>query len=108
MLLTAMIFASNADAQSRIQRYCGETRDLHVAGSTESRPPVEEMVRTIRANNPELLLIEFQDRDDALQIEEAVRASCPNAAILGFANDWQDESLIRTAGGYLRVLANNV
>ena len=108
MMLTAMIFASNAGALNRIQRRCVSMGDLNVFRSPEYRPSPPDMVRMINSYGPELALIEFYDPDDARKVEEVVHASCPNLAIVGFADNWRHESLVRTTGGYLRVVSANL
>jgi Flp pilus assembly CpaE family ATPase len=108
MLLTAMIFASNVDAQSRIQRRCVTLGDINLFRSPEYRPTGADMVRLINSFSPELALIEFYDREDAIKVEEVIHASCPNLAILGFADNWQHETLLQTNGGYLKVVSTGI
>ena len=62
------------------------------------------MVRLINSFNPELVFIEFDDREHALKIESTIHASCPKVAILGFNDNWVTERVMKTTGGYLSVI----
>jgi pilus assembly protein CpaE len=108
MSLSAMIFASNEEARSRIQRRCLNLGDVKLFPTPDSRPSAPDMVRLINCYSPDIALIEFHDRLDALKVEETVRASCPDLAILGFCENWQYEALIKTPVRYLRVIPANV
>jgi len=104
MPLSAIIFAVSAEAQARIQRRCVNLGDIKVYPSSDCRLSAPDMIRLINSYSPELALIEFYDRDDALKTEEILRASHPNLAIVGFANNWHYETLIKTPGRYLQIL----
>jgi len=104
MPLSAMIFAISAEAQGRIQRRCVNLGEVKVYPSPERRPSAADMIRLINSYSPELALIEFYDRDDALKTQEIIRASCPNLAIVGFADNWHYETLIKTPGCFLRII----
>jgi Flp pilus assembly CpaE family ATPase len=108
MLLNTMMFASGAESQSRMQRRCVTSGDFNLFPSPDYRPSAADMARMINAYSPELAIIEFLDRDDALKVGEVLHASCPNVAILGFADHWQHESLINTSRGYVRVIPANI
>jgi pilus assembly protein CpaE len=66
------------------------------------------MVRLINSYAPEVVLIEFQDREDALKTEETLRIGCPKVALLGFAGNWQGEALLRAPGRYIRVISPSI
>jgi pilus assembly protein CpaE len=103
-MLTAMIFAADGEMFSRIQRRCINSGDLNLLRSADYRPTAPDMVRLINSFNPELVFIEFDDREHALKIESTIHASCPKVAILGFADNWVTERVIKTTGGYLSVI----
>ena len=108
MLLTAMIFASNAEAHSRIQRRCVAAGDINLFPSPNYRPVLRDMVRTINSYSPELVFVEFQDRDDAVQLATDLRAAFPALAILGFADRWPHESMVKIDAGYVRVISSQI
>src|SRR5947209_1881516 len=108
MLLTAMIFGSGADAQTRIQQRCLKLGDVNLFPSHDTRPSNSDMVRIINSYAPEIVFVEFHDRDDAIRTEEYLRVSCPKVALIGFASDWQHEMMIHVPGRYLRVVSPNV
>ena len=103
-MLTAMIFALNAESQARVQRRCISAGTFNLYQSPEYRPTVADMVRLINAYSPELLFVEFDDRADAIQMHETLRETFPKLAILGFAEDWKSESLLKARLGLLRIL----
>ena len=104
MMLTAMIFAANADLFSRIQRRCIHAGDINLFRSADYRPSPGDMVRLINSFNPEIVFIEFHDREDAMLVESTIRSACPSVAILGFADNWGSDRLIQATGGSLRVI----
>jgi pilus assembly protein CpaE len=108
MLLTAMLFAAKAETQARIQRRCVTSGDINLFRSPEYRPPPPDMLRAVNSYVPELAFIEFYDRDDAIKVAEVLRAGCPQMAILGLADNWQHESLLKTPYGYIRVIPSTV
>ncbi len=108
MMLTAMIFAASGEPFWRVQRRCLNSADINLYRSPDYRPTASDMVRLINSYNPELVLIEFQDRDDALQAEATIRSACPNVAIVGFADDWEGERVMRVTGGYLRIIPTSI
>lgn len=108
MLLTAIIFATTPEAHSRIQRRCLTLGDVNLFRGPESRPSAPDTVRMINAYSPELALIEFHDREDILKTEEILRVGCPKVAILGFAENWHGENLVRVPGRYVRVISPSI
>lgn len=107
-MLPAMIFAADADALARIQRRCAGASFIKLFQVSAERPSLNDMLRLIRAYHPELVLIEFQDRADALSTEATLRAELPKLGILGFADSWQYEPILRTVRGHLRVVSASV
>jgi pilus assembly protein CpaE len=107
-MLTAMIFASNGEPFWRIQRRCINSGEVNLFRSPDHRPIAADMVRLINSYNPELAIIEFPDREDALQVESTIRSSCPNVAILGFSDTWDTERVMKATGGYLRVIPSAI
>jgi pilus assembly protein CpaE len=108
MKLSAMIFASVGDMGSRIQRRCINCGDMTLFRSPEYRPSAADMVLQINSYNPELVLIEFHDPEDALAIETMVRTACPSVAILGFADQWPTDRLIKCMGGCLQIIPTTI
>ena len=104
MMLTAMIFAANGDLSSRIQRRCINSGDFNLFHTPDYRPSAPDMVRLINSYNPELVFVEFHDREEAFRFESTIHSSCPNVAILGFADNWETERIIKTSGRYLAVI----
>jgi pilus assembly protein CpaE len=107
-MLTAMIFASNGDLFSRMQRRCINSGEINLFRSVDYRPPAPDIARLINSFNPELVFIELFGREDALTVESAIRNSCPNVAILGFADNWESERVMKATGGYLQVIPTNI
>ena len=107
-MLTAMIFASNGEPFWRIQRRCINSGEVNLFRSPDYRPMVADMVQLINSYHPELAIIEFPDREDALQVESTIRSSCPNVAILGFSDAWETERVMKATGGYLRVIPSAI
>jgi len=103
-MLTAMIFASNADSQARIQRRCVNAGNFNLFRSPDYRPSASDMIRLINSYSPEIVLIEFYDREDVLKIEGTLRASFPKLAILGFAHEWKDDPTVKTSKGEMRII----
>ena len=108
MLLTAMIFAADAEVRSRIQRRCVTSGDINLFHSPDYRPTAPDMVRLVNSFVPELAMIEFHDRDDVLKVEEALHAAMPGLVILGFAENWQYEDQVKTPGGFVKVIPSGV
>ena len=108
MLLTAMLFAANAESQARIQRRSVTSGDVNLFPSPNYRPTAPDLLRSINSYIPELALIEFSDREDALNVAETLHAGAPNVAILGFADNWKHEWLLRTSYGYLKVIPTDL
>lgn len=108
MLLTAMMFASDAEARSRIQRRCVASGDINLFRSPDYRPTPPDMLRLINSFVPELVVIEFHDRNDVLKVEEVLHGANPNLMILGFADGWQHEEQVKTPNGYIKILSTNV
>ena len=108
MSLSAIIFAVSAEAHARIQRRCMNLGDVKVYPSSDCRLSAPDMIRLINCYSPELALIEFYDRDDVLKTEEIIRASHPNLAIVGFADNWRHETLIKTPGRHVQILPATV
>jgi pilus assembly protein CpaE len=104
MMLTAMIFAADGEQFSRIQRRCINAGDFNLFRSPDYRPSAPDMLRLINSFNPELVFVECYNRDDALNLESTIHSSRPNVAILGFADDWETERVMKTPGGYLAVI----
>jgi pilus assembly protein CpaE len=108
MQLTAMIFGFDADTQARLQRRCVMVGDVNLFHGPDVRPSNSDMVRLINAYSPELVFVEFQDREDAVRTEEYLRVSCPKVALVGFADHWPHEMLLRVPGRYVRVISTSI
>lgn len=108
MTLSAMIFASAGEMRSRIQRRCINSGDMTLFRSPEYRPSGPDIVRLINSYNPELVIIEFHDRQEALEIEATVRAACPAVGIVGVADQWAGDRVLSASGGTLRVLPSTI
>jgi Flp pilus assembly CpaE family ATPase len=108
MLLTAMIFAVSADARKRIQWRSMALGDLNLFRSPELRPSPPEIIGLINSYSPELIIVQFHDVEDVLNMEAAIHSACPNVAILGFADHWPFEPLIKTSRGPVRVVSANL
>ena len=106
-MLSTMIFASDAETQSRIQRRCTSLGGMNVYRSPEYRPSAPDIVRMINSYSPELALIEFRNSSDLIQVEEMVHACCPHVAILGFASEWKHDRVIQSTGACVRILPTN-
>jgi pilus assembly protein CpaE len=55
-----------------------------------------------------MVFIEVYDREDALKVESIIHNSCPNVAILGFADNWETDRVIKATSGYLRVIPTTI
>ena len=104
MMLTAMIFAANGEPFSRIQRRCIDAGGFNLFRTPDYRPSAPDMVRIINSFNPELVFFEVYDREDAIKVESTIHISCPNVALLGFADNWDADRTLKANGGYLRVI----
>src|ERR1044071_8963620 len=108
MLLSAIIFASSADAHARIHRRCVSIGDFKLFNTPDYRPTAADMVRLVNAYAPEVALVEVRDREDAVKVGETLRASFPNLGIIGFAENWQHEAVVKLPNGSLRVIPTNL
>jgi Flp pilus assembly CpaE family ATPase len=103
-----MIFASSAEAQKRIQWRCMSLGDLNLFRSPELRPSPAEMIGLITSYSPELIIVQFHDVEDVLNLEATIHAACPNVAILGFGEHWPSDSVVTTPRGPVRVVNANL
>jgi Flp pilus assembly CpaE family ATPase len=108
MLLRAMIFASNPDIIARIHRRCVTSGHIDLYRSPDYRPSPPDMVRMINSFSPETVLVEVYDPDDALKVAEVIHQARPNLAILGIADNWPHEPILKTSSGHLRIVPSNL
>lgn len=108
MTLSAMIFGSNAEMVSRLERRCIHTGDINLYRSPEYRPSVPDIIRLINSYNPELIFLELFDREEAMKTLAELRLTKPEVAIIGFADDWNVGPELQTSGGLVKVVSPSI
>jgi pilus assembly protein CpaE len=103
-----MIFASDGDTFSRIQRRSISYADITLFRSPEYRPSGPDIVRQINSYNPELVLVEVHDEEDALAIDTAIHSAFPKVGVIGVADHWSGDRSVRALGGCMPIIPSTI
>lgn len=86
-MFNALIIAANNLRFGPLQYAAVQSQQLLILRSFDRYPLVSELERLLRAVPPDLILLDMDDREQALRLAEMVHATYPDIAIIGLEGD---------------------
>jgi pilus assembly protein CpaE len=96
-LLGAFIIGQTKGLTDYVHRSCVSIPDLQIYQGLEEYPGLHHLVRLLNAYTPRIVFVEIDQGEQAFLLARDVRATCPDASLIGFGHKVSREQLARAA-----------
>ena len=103
-MLTAMVFGSNPDLFSCLNRMCCDVQDISLYRSPDRYPQAREAMQLLNSYAPQLLFLDIDDEDAAMALELDIRSFNPSTTIVRVSSRLEDLSGRANGSGTFQVL----
>lgn len=99
-MFSAVLFAQDQTAARAVEQTAMASEQVCIYKIVSGAPGPYEVTRALNLFNPDIVFVELTGFDGAPSLARAARATCPDAAIIGFAQtvDEERERLARESG----------